>query len=109
MPPQDGNNGEQQPLLLRQDTQTKVMQKSFFTPLRRMLLIVFCLSFTFGLTNTPMLYAYRVLTCQEYYQHHKPYQGNGDQCAIPAIDVQTAKAVSFSTSNICSRNLSTMT
>ena len=96
MSSQDGNNREQQPLLLRQDTQTKVMQKTAFTPLRRMLLVVFSLSFTFGLTNTPMLYAYRVLTCQEYYRHHKPYEGTGDQCAIPPIDVQTAKAVSFS-------------
>lgn len=96
MSSRDDNRGEQQPLLLRQDTQTKVLQKTWFTPLRRILLVVFSLSFTFGLTNTPMLYAYRVLTCQEYYLHHEPYQGDGDQCAIPPIDVQTAKAVSFS-------------
>jgi len=98
MPSQDrdGTNNEQQPLLLRQDTQTKALQKSFFTPLRRMLLVVFSLSFTFGLTNTPMLYAYRVLTCQEYYRHNKPYHGKGDQCAIPEVDVRTAQAVSVS-------------
>jgi hypothetical protein len=61
-----------------------------------MLLVVFSLSFTFGLTNTPMLYAYRVLTCQEYYRHNKPYHGKGDQCAIPEVDVRTAQAVSVS-------------
>lgn len=55
-------------------------------------------SFAFGCTNTPIVYAYRKFTCDEYYNSHPPYTGHGDRCSIHDIESSTAKSLSLSES-----------
>lgn len=53
-------------------------------------------SFAFGCTNTPIVYAYRKFTCDEYYTTHPPYKGHGDPCSVHDIESSTAKSLSLS-------------
>ncbi|KAJ7240135.1 hypothetical protein B0H12DRAFT_57410 [Mycena haematopus] len=70
-------------------------RKGLFNTYRRILLATFLLSTTFAFTATPLIYAYRIFNCQEYYDDpaHPPYQGSGDACAVPAIESHTAKDI----------------
>lgn len=92
---------EDQPLL--QTRRGKAMQNSILTPLRRMLIVVFALSFAFGLTATPILYAYRTLSCEEYYKGGREHEGKGDKCAVPEVQAEAAKAISVSRSSLSSQ------
>ncbi|KAJ7183826.1 major facilitator superfamily domain-containing protein [Mycena filopes] len=70
-------------------------RKGPFSAYRRVLLATFLLSTTFAFTATPLYYAYRIFNCQEYYDNpaHAPYEGDGDACAIGAIDAGTARDI----------------
>lgn len=48
-------------------------------------------------TQTPIMYAYRIFNCQEYYEDpaHPPYEGSGDACALTAVETSTAKDISI--------------
>ncbi|KAJ7767026.1 hypothetical protein DFH07DRAFT_808975 [Mycena maculata] len=82
---------EDTPLLVRD-----VKSRGLFNPYRRVLVATFLLSTTFWFTATPIMYAYRIFNCQEYYADpsHPPYEGTGDACAITAVDTSTAKDIS---------------
>ncbi|KAJ6546033.1 hypothetical protein DFH09DRAFT_989914 [Mycena vulgaris] len=86
---------EATPLLTKAAGNEHLKSKGFFSPYRRVLLATFLLSTTFAFTATPLLYAYRIFNCQEYYEDpsHPPYEGTGDACALPAIDTGTAKDI----------------
>ncbi|KAJ7458537.1 hypothetical protein FB451DRAFT_1046793 [Mycena latifolia] len=73
-----------------------LQRKGLFSPYHRVLIATFLLSTTFWFTATPILYAYRIFNCQEYYASptHPSYTGTGDACAIPAIETSTAKDIS---------------
>ncbi|KAJ7026359.1 hypothetical protein C8F04DRAFT_1045633 [Mycena alexandri] len=86
---------EATPLLTKGGVPDHLRRKGFFSPYRRVLLATFLLSTTFAFTATPLFYAYRIFNCQEYYDNpgHPPYEGDGDACAIRAIDSGTAKDI----------------
>ncbi|KAJ7601854.1 hypothetical protein DFH06DRAFT_1260101 [Mycena polygramma] len=71
-------------------------RKGLFSPYRRVLFATFLLSTTFWFTSTPLMYAYRIFNCEEYYADptHPPYTGTGDACAITAVETSTAKDIS---------------
>lgn len=83
------------------------------------LLCAFITSLTFGVTQAPILWVFRVMTCDAYYRHHPSENPSissasifpstlgsiistavdrhvdGDRCAIPAIDASTALSMAL--------------
>lgn len=68
-----------------------------------MLLIVFTLSFAFGLSQTPMIYAYKTMTCQDYYKDqeaasvggHSLVRG-GDRCEVKDVETRSTQVINIS-------------
>ncbi|KAJ7607623.1 hypothetical protein DFH06DRAFT_1379755 [Mycena polygramma] len=81
---------EETPLLNLSSAADTSKRQSLFNPYRHILLATFLLSTTFA-------FAYRIFNCQEYYDdpEHPPYEGNGDACAVTAVESQTAKDIAF--------------
>ncbi|KAF7317432.1 hypothetical protein HMN09_00479900 [Mycena chlorophos] len=69
----------------------------WFDAYRRVLLATLLLSTTFWFTSTPLIYSMRVFACDEYYSTpgRPPYEGEGDACAIPAIEATTASDIGY--------------
>ncbi|KAF7375714.1 hypothetical protein MSAN_00460900 [Mycena sanguinolenta] len=88
---------EDTPLLSKPSGNEYLKHKGLFSTYRRILLATFLLSTTFAFTATPLIYAYRIFNCQEYYDDpaHPPYQGDGDACAVPAIESHTAQDIAI--------------
>ncbi|KAJ6451122.1 hypothetical protein C8R47DRAFT_1170425 [Mycena vitilis] len=89
---------DETPLLSLSDNPAKDLEhKDLFSPYRRILVATFLLSTTFAFTTTPLYWAYRIFNCQKYYEDpaHPPYEGNGDACAVTAVESQTAKDIAF--------------
>ncbi|CAK5269071.1 unnamed protein product [Mycena citricolor] len=85
---------ERRPLLPKPQVDSSHLRKrGAFSPYRRVLLATFLLSTTFAFTATPLTYGYRLFNCEEYYKTHPPYEGDGDACAVPAIEARTAKDI----------------
>ncbi|KAJ7166537.1 hypothetical protein C8R43DRAFT_1163301, partial [Mycena crocata] len=84
-------------LLARYPTPPDLKHRGLFSPYRRVLVATFLLSTTFWFTSTPLLYAYRIFNCEDYYADasHPPYTGTGDACALPAVETSTAKDISI--------------
>ena len=65
----------------------------------RILVCAFMVSLSFGVTQVPLIYVFRVMTCEAYYEdpnHAAPPPGTArDRCSLPAIEAGTAKAVSL--------------
>lgn len=63
----------------------------------RILICAFMVSLSFGVTQVPLIYVFRVMTCEAYYQHHEspPAGSVKDRCALPTIEGSTAKAVAL--------------
>jgi hypothetical protein len=53
------------------------------------------LSFTFSITQTPMLYAFHLIECDIYYETHPPYEGTGDKCSVDWVAAQMAIQMSI--------------
>jgi hypothetical protein len=53
------------------------------------------LSFTFSITQTPMLYAFHLIECDIYYETHPPHSGAGDRCSVDWVAAQMALQMSF--------------
>ncbi|KAJ1328233.1 MFS transporter PCFT/HCP family solute carrier family 46 (folate transporter) member 1 [Microdochium nivale] len=56
-----------------------------FPPTLAVFLAGFLISASFGLTQTPIQYAFQQMVCEDYYAHHPPFAGPGDRCDLPAI------------------------
>ena len=69
--------------------------KAIISPFRRLLLTSLLLSISFVCTVTPLLYSFRVFTCDEYYADHPPDEGAGDPCSRREIESATAKSISL--------------
>ncbi|KAF7304197.1 hypothetical protein MIND_00651800 [Mycena indigotica] len=69
--------------------------RDWFSAYHRILLATLLLSTTFWFTSTPVIYVFRVFSCQEYYADpsHPPYEGTGDACALPAIEATTSSDI----------------
>ncbi|KAH7391593.1 hypothetical protein BKA64DRAFT_678001 [Cadophora sp. MPI-SDFR-AT-0126] len=62
--------------------------------LYRALLCGFVVSLSFGVTQVPLLFVFRLMTCQAYYTNH-PEPSHGDRCDNHAIEAGTARAYSL--------------
>ncbi|KAI0544986.1 hypothetical protein F4679DRAFT_562660 [Xylaria curta] len=74
-------------------TKTKSNSKSkslFFSPATLILFGGFIISLSFSYTQTPIIYTFRVMVCEEFYKHAPPYEGDGDRCARNEIDAGAA-------------------
>ncbi|ETN39993.1 uncharacterized protein HMPREF1541_04268 [Cyphellophora europaea CBS 101466] len=66
-------------------------------PIHLVLLCGFFASLSFGVTQVPIVYVFRLMTCEAYYAHHPtqvPHDGR-DRCSLPTIEAGTARAVSL--------------
>ncbi|KAI4621405.1 uncharacterized protein J4E87_006621 [Alternaria ethzedia] len=82
---------ETTPLLPRDEPKPRE-EKVAIPVLFRALICAFLVSLTFSITQAPMLYAFRILTCDAYYEHHEPDPNALDRCARREIDAGAARA-----------------
>lgn len=69
-----------------------------FSPLRRVLFVALVSATSFAFTQTSLIYSFRVMTCDDYYDHHpSPSElgRGGDRCAIPIVEARTARAIAL--------------
>ncbi|KAH7028174.1 uncharacterized protein B0I36DRAFT_247438 [Microdochium trichocladiopsis] len=84
--------GETTPLLGTRETEPELKKKQprlgwlSFEPTWPVMIAGLLISASFGLTQTPILYAFRQMVCEDYYSHHPPYAGSGDSCNVPAVN-----------------------
>ncbi|KAL5116692.1 hypothetical protein ACEQ8H_005441 [Pleosporales sp. CAS-2024a] len=83
------SNGETTPLLPRAESKTREKTGSIAF---RLLLSAFLISLTFGITQVPLLYVFRVMTCDAYYEHHAPDADAIDRCAKREIEAGASRA-----------------
>jgi MFS family permease len=57
-----------------------------------LLLSAFLISLTFGITQVPILYVFRVMTCDAYYEKHDHDPADRDPCAKREIEARAARA-----------------
>ncbi|GAW13703.1 hypothetical protein ANO14919_030920 [Xylariales sp. No.14919] len=90
-------NGETAPLLGRREYEAMKMKSkpSLFSPATLILFAGFIISLSFSYTQTPLLYTFRVMVCEEFYKHAPPYEGTGDRCARNEIDAGAATQVAI--------------
>jgi MFS family permease len=85
----DHRNGttieESSPLLPRDEPKEREGKRGI-SVLFRALLCAFLVSLTFGITQVPILYAFRIMTCDAYYEDHEPDSN-------PAIDICAKREV----------------
>ncbi|KAH9885658.1 major facilitator superfamily domain-containing protein [Xylariomycetidae sp. FL2044] len=87
---------ETTPLLLGNGGKVaKTANAVLFGPANRILLAGFLMSFTLGITQVPIIYVFRLMECQRYYNHHPPFEGPGDWCHRREINAGTATQVSI--------------
>ncbi|KAL1406277.1 hypothetical protein Q8F55_007973 [Vanrija albida] len=65
-----------------------------FPPLARVLAASVLISLTFSVTQTALVYSFRTMTCDEYYRARR-FEGEGDRCAVRAIEAATAARVAL--------------
>ncbi|KAJ4310900.1 hypothetical protein N0V94_008220 [Neodidymelliopsis sp. IMI 364377] len=63
----------------------------------RLMLCAFLVSLSFGITQVPMLYVFRVMTCDAYYEddHHARNPMVKDDCAKHEIEASTARSIAL--------------
>jgi hypothetical protein len=76
-------------------------KRSFPQPIHLILLTGFLISTTFAITQVPIVYVFRVMSCEAYYSDHDTahkilgkHQAY-DRCAIPDIEAATASALAL--------------
>ncbi|WVQ83378.1 hypothetical protein IAT38_005519 [Cryptococcus sp. DSM 104549] len=69
-------------------------RRSWFSPVPRVFFTSFLLAMTFAFTQTSLIYAFRVMTCEEYYKTHE-WTGTGDRCAVPRIEADSASQIAI--------------
>ncbi|WVW78540.1 hypothetical protein I302_100495 [Kwoniella bestiolae CBS 10118] len=67
---------------------------NLFPPVRRVFFTSLLLSMTFAFTQTSLIYAFRVMTCDEYYKTHD-WSGSGDRCSVPAVEGRSAREIAI--------------
>jgi MFS family permease len=92
---------EATPLLQKQNTTTTKSKPRRWpkSVVYRVLIAAFMVSLSFGVTQVPLIYVFGVMTCDEYYKHHKlPPLGTpayDARCSIHSIEASTARAVAL--------------
>ena len=101
-----GTMSERDALLQKDDI---VPKTAFFSPIRRVLFVALVSAASFAFTQTSLIYAFRVMTCDDYYEHpphSHPYSPlseaeslghrlGKDRCSIPVIEGRTARAIAI--------------
>ncbi|KAF2727847.1 MFS general substrate transporter [Polyplosphaeria fusca] len=97
-PPNADQHTETTPLLPSPDaSSTKKEHRWGKSVLYRALAVAFCVSLTFGITQIPMLYVFRQMTCDAFYTTHPSPQDSAawDRCQVRRIEADTARAVAL--------------
>ncbi|RMZ88788.1 hypothetical protein DV736_g4003, partial [Chaetothyriales sp. CBS 134916] len=83
--------------LIGNDTTRPPRNKPWLRTIHRILLCGILVSTSFGVTQVPLIYLFRVMTCEAYYDTHPkpPHDSDDDICAIPEIEASTANAVAL--------------
>jgi len=89
----NGKPHEATPLLPRDSTKEPV--KYGKSVAYRALLCGFLVSLSFGVTQVPLIYVFRVMTCEAYYKTHPEPPPGSDRCSNHDIEAGTARAVSL--------------
>jgi MFS family permease len=84
--------GETTPLLQHEEPKERDGEEHGVSVLFRALLCAFLVSLTFGITQVPILYAFRMMTCDAYYEHHVPDPDATDICARREIEAGAARS-----------------
>ncbi|KAF2099508.1 MFS general substrate transporter [Rhizodiscina lignyota] len=89
-----GRTGETSPLLPKEPQTPPKYGKSV---LYRILLCAFLVSLSFGVTQVPLIYVCRVMTCQAFYSKNPDYvpAPGKDRCSNPTIEANTARSVAL--------------
>lgn len=82
---------ETTPLLQREEPKETSPPRSI-SILIRALLCAFLVSLTFGITQVPILYAFRLMRCDAYYETHEPDPHDADICAKREIEAGAARS-----------------
>ena len=67
---------------------------SYAAMTRRVFIMAFFLALSFSFTQTSLIYAFRLMTCEEYYKTHE-WTGTGDRCELRLIEAETARNVAI--------------
>ncbi|KAL1304420.1 hypothetical protein AAFC00_003418 [Neodothiora populina] len=86
---------ETTPLLASNDQPEEPTKTKLQGAVWRILLCAFLISLSFSFTQVPILYVFRLMTCEEYYKLHDPSNVKGDRCNVNAIESSTARSVSL--------------
>jgi len=87
-----GSVAEETTPLLTRDV-SKERAKATSKPILPLLLLSgFLISLTFGITQVPILYVFRVMTCDAYYETHTPDPNAVDRCAKHEIEAGASRA-----------------
>ncbi|KAI1104356.1 major facilitator superfamily domain-containing protein [Jackrogersella minutella] len=68
---------------------------TIFGPANRILLAGFMMAFTLGITQVPIIYVFRLMECDVFYDHNPPFEGPGNRCHRREINAGTATQVSI--------------
>ncbi|ATY59548.1 Major facilitator superfamily transporter [Cordyceps militaris] len=90
-PPADGAAKQQQ----QQGRSRPTCLERLFHVENRILLAGFLISLSFSFTQVPLLYVFRLMTCDAFYDRRPPYTGDGDRCARNEIAAGTATQFSI--------------
>lgn len=89
---------ETTPLLPKStETPPASIKTPFFQPITWIMICGLIVSLSFGVTQVPLVYVFRVMSCQAYYDTHfnTPLPSNGNRCSVPEIEANTAFAISI--------------
>ncbi|KAI0197860.1 major facilitator superfamily transporter [Astrocystis sublimbata] len=75
-------------------TKTK-SRASLFSRATLILFGGFIISLSFSYTQTPIMYTFHVMVCEEFYKHNPPFEGDGDRCARHEIDSGAAAQIAI--------------
>ena len=97
---QHAKKGSEEPTeataLLGDVTPSSEKQQPWLQPVHLVQLCGFLVSLAFSITQVPIVYVFRLMTCDAYYETHPdPPASDRDRCAIPAIEAGTARAVAL--------------
>ncbi|KYK57002.1 hypothetical protein DCS_04009 [Drechmeria coniospora] len=62
---------------------------------KRILLAGFLITLAFSYTQVPLVYVFRLMECDIYYDSHPPYDGVGDRCSRDEITAGSARQFSL--------------
>ncbi|KAM0451182.1 hypothetical protein ACHAPV_010097 [Trichoderma viride] len=94
---------EATPLLPGRKASTLTGQKGFRASVRgiftnvenRILAAGFLICVAFSYTQVPLMYVFHLMVCDEYYDHHPPFEGPGQRCSRDEIAAGTAAQFSI--------------